>query len=114
MISRRTERQETRMKSRILYTKPSITSREVSDATDAAITPRTRAILAVHIHGNMCDMSAPLAIGERNEIPIVEDAAEALGSVEWPRGWFDRSIWRILFSWHQDGDDRRRWHFRHL
>jgi len=48
--------------------------------TEAAITPRTKAIVAVHIYGNMCDMPALLAIGARHGIPIVEDAAEALGS----------------------------------
>jgi perosamine synthetase len=48
---------------------------------EAAITPRTKAILAVHLYGNLCDMDALLAIGARHGIPIVEDAAEALGSV---------------------------------
>ncbi|GDX96520.1 glutamine--scyllo-inositol aminotransferase [Planctomycetia bacterium] len=48
---------------------------------EAAITPRTRAIIAVHIYGNLCDMDRLLAIGERHGIPVVEDAAEAIGSV---------------------------------
>jgi perosamine synthetase len=52
---------------------------------EAAITPRTRAILAVHLYGNMCDMSALLAVGARHGIPIVEDAAEAIGSA-WQGG----------------------------
>lgn len=47
---------------------------------EAAITPRTRAILAVHIYGNLCDMDALLDIGRRHGIPVIEDAAEALGS----------------------------------
>jgi len=47
---------------------------------EAAITARTRAILAVHLYGNMCDLAALLAIGQRHGIPIVEDAAQALGS----------------------------------
>jgi len=47
---------------------------------EAAITPRTKAILAVHIYGNMCDMAALLDIGRRHNLPIVEDAAEAIGS----------------------------------
>jgi perosamine synthetase len=45
-----------------------------------AITPRTKAIIAVHLYGNLCDMSALLAIGEKHGIPIIEDAAEAIGS----------------------------------
>lgn len=48
---------------------------------EAAITPRTKAIIAVHIYGNLCDMDRLLAIGERHGIPVVEDAAEAIGSV---------------------------------
>ena len=50
------------------------------DAAEAAITPRTRAIIAVHLYGNVCDMDRLLAIGERHGIAIVEDAAEAIGS----------------------------------
>jgi perosamine synthetase len=49
-------------------------------AVEAAITPRTKAILAVHLYGNLCDMDALLAIGARHGIPVVEDAAEAIGS----------------------------------
>lgn len=48
---------------------------------EAAITPRTKAILAVHLYGNLCDMDRLLAIGEKHGIPIIEDAAEAIGSV---------------------------------
>ena len=47
---------------------------------EAAITPRTKAIIAVHLYGNLCDMDSLFAIGARRRIPIVEDAAEALGS----------------------------------
>ena len=47
---------------------------------EAAITPRTKAILAVHLYGNLCDMDRLLAIGARHGIPVIEDAAEAIGS----------------------------------
>ena len=47
---------------------------------EAAITPRTKAILAVHLYGNLCDMERLLAIGEQYGIPVIEDAAEAIGS----------------------------------
>jgi perosamine synthetase len=50
------------------------------DLAEAAITPRTKAILAVHLYGNLCDMDRLLAIGERYSIPVIEDAAEAIGS----------------------------------
>ena len=51
-------------------------------AAARAITPRTRAIIATHIYGNLCDMEALLELGRRAGVPIVEDAAEAIGS-EW-------------------------------
>ena len=47
---------------------------------EEAITPRTKAIIAVHLYGNLCDMDALNAIGKRHGVPIVEDAAEAIGS----------------------------------
>ncbi len=47
---------------------------------EAAITPRTKAIMAVHLYGSMCDMNRLLDIGESHGIAIVEDAAEAIGS----------------------------------
>ena len=50
------------------------------DLVEAAITPRTKAILAVHLYGNLCDMERLLAIGEKRGIPVIEDAAEAIGS----------------------------------
>lgn len=50
-------------------------------AVEAAITKRTKAILAVHVYGNLCDLEALFEIGRRHGIPVIEDAAEALGSV---------------------------------
>lgn len=48
---------------------------------EAAITPRTKAIVAVHLYGNLCDMDALLDLGRRRAIPVIEDAAEAIGSI---------------------------------
>jgi perosamine synthetase len=48
---------------------------------EAAITPQTKAIVAVHIYGNLCDMNSLKEISERYGIPLIEDAAEALGSI---------------------------------
>lgn len=48
---------------------------------EAAITPKTKAIIATHLYGNLCDMDALLALGEKYGIPVIEDAAEAIGSV---------------------------------
>jgi perosamine synthetase len=50
------------------------------DLVEAAITPRTKAILAVHLYGNLCNMERLLAIGEAHGISVIEDAAEAIGS----------------------------------
>ncbi|WP_258398422.1 DegT/DnrJ/EryC1/StrS family aminotransferase [Herbaspirillum rubrisubalbicans] len=50
-------------------------------AVEQAITPRTKAILAVHLYGNLCDMDRLLDIGRRHAIPVIEDAAEAVGSM---------------------------------
>jgi perosamine synthetase len=48
---------------------------------EAAITPKTKAIIAVHLYGNLCEMSELMAIGEKYGIPVIEDAAEAIGSI---------------------------------
>jgi perosamine synthetase len=51
------------------------------DKVEAAITPRTKAILAVHLYGNLCEMDRLIAIGKKHGIPVIEDAAEAIGSI---------------------------------
>ncbi len=47
---------------------------------EAAITPRTKAIMAVHLYGNLCDMAALSALADKHGIALIEDAAEAIGS----------------------------------
>lgn len=51
------------------------------DLVEAAITPRTRAIVAVHLYGNLCEIDRLLEIGGKHGIPVIEDSAEAIGSV---------------------------------
>jgi perosamine synthetase len=51
------------------------------EKVEAAITSRTKAIIVVHLYGNLCDMDRLLAIGKKYGIPVIEDAAEAIGSV---------------------------------
>jgi perosamine synthetase len=48
---------------------------------EEAITDKTKAIIAVHLYGNLCDMKSLLEIGQRHNIPVIEDAAEAIGSI---------------------------------
>jgi dTDP-4-amino-4,6-dideoxygalactose transaminase len=50
------------------------------DAVAAAVTPRTAAIMPVHLWGGICDMEALGAIAERHGLAIVEDAAQAMGT----------------------------------
>jgi perosamine synthetase len=51
------------------------------ESVEKSITPRTKAIIAVDLYGNMPLMNELMAISNRHGIPLVEDAAEALGSV---------------------------------
>jgi dTDP-4-amino-4,6-dideoxygalactose transaminase len=44
---------------------------------EAAITPRTRAIIPVHLGGNVCDLDAMISIATRHNIPLIEDACQA-------------------------------------
>lgn len=45
---------------------------------EAAITPKTRAIIVVHLHGRPCNMDAIIDIASRNNLLVIEDAAHAI------------------------------------
>ncbi|WP_298292361.1 DegT/DnrJ/EryC1/StrS aminotransferase family protein, partial [Thiomonas sp.] len=48
---------------------------------EAAITPRTKALLPVHLAGLPCDLDAIYAIAQRHGLRVIEDAAQAIGSL---------------------------------
>lgn len=50
-------------------------------AAAAAVTPRTRALMPVHLTGRVADMPAFQALAQRHGLAIVEDAAQAVGSM---------------------------------
>jgi perosamine synthetase len=50
------------------------------DLIEAAITPRTKAIMPVHLYGYPCDMQAIMAIAERHGLAVIEDSAQAVGA----------------------------------
>ena len=47
---------------------------------EAAITPKTKAVLPVHLYGHTCNMDEIMKICQRHNIPLIEDAAQAHGS----------------------------------
>jgi perosamine synthetase len=44
---------------------------------ERCIGPQTKAIVVVHVYGNVCDMDAVVALAARHQLPVVEDVAEA-------------------------------------
>ena len=51
-----------------------------ADKIEAAITNRTKAILAVHLYGQACDMTKIMAIAQRHNLRVVEDCAQSHGN----------------------------------
>jgi dTDP-4-amino-4,6-dideoxygalactose transaminase len=50
------------------------------DAAERAITPRTKALLPVHLNGRVCRMDRILSLAQRHGLVVIEDAAQALGA----------------------------------
>jgi dTDP-4-amino-4,6-dideoxygalactose transaminase len=50
------------------------------EAAEAAITERTRAVIPVDLFGQMADMAAFRALGDRRGLPVIEDSAQAIGA----------------------------------
>lgn len=47
---------------------------------EAAVTPRAKAILAVHLYGQACDMTALMAVAQKHGLKVVEDCAQSHGN----------------------------------
>jgi len=47
---------------------------------EKAITPKTKAIIVVHLYGNICEMDEIMAIAKKYNLYVIEDSAEAIGS----------------------------------
>jgi len=56
------------------------------EQVERAITPRTRALLPVHLNGRICDMDRLLPIAARHGLSVIEDAAQAIGARHRGRG----------------------------
>lgn len=50
------------------------------EEVEALITPKTKAIIPVHLYGHLCDMDALLDISSKHGIPIIEDACQAVSA----------------------------------
>ena len=52
------------------------------DVADAArrITPKTKAVIPVHLYGQACDMDGVLALAKQHKLKIIEDCAQAIGA----------------------------------
>lgn len=50
-------------------------------AIEAAITPRTKAIIPVHLYGQPCDMDAIMDIAHRHNLRVIEDCCQAIGAL---------------------------------
>jgi dTDP-4-amino-4,6-dideoxygalactose transaminase len=56
------------------------------DAIESGIGPRTRAIVPVHLHGHLADLSRVMPIAERHGLVVVEDCAQAHGAIDLATG----------------------------
>jgi len=51
------------------------------DLIEKAVTPKTRAIIPVHLYGQISEMDEIMQVADKNNLPVIEDAAQAVGSL---------------------------------
>lgn len=65
-----------------VFVEPDIRTFNINPALiESAITPKTRAIMPVHLYGQPCDMDPIMAIAKKHDLRIVEDCAQAHGAI---------------------------------
>ncbi|PZF72040.1 DegT/DnrJ/EryC1/StrS family aminotransferase [Taibaiella soli] len=64
-----------------IFVEPDINTYNINPANiEAAISPRTKAIMPVHLYGQTCEMDAIMAIAEKHGLYVIEDNAQSQGS----------------------------------
>ena len=58
-----------------------------AETIEAALSPRTKAIVVTHLFGNPCDMTAIMALAASRGIPVIEDCSQAFGAT-----WDDKPV----------------------
>ncbi len=75
----------------------------------AAVTPRTKAVLPVHLTGRPCDMDPILEVAEERSLPVIEDCSQAvMGGVQGTPGRLLRRHWLLQPAPTQDLERLRR------
>lgn len=63
-----------------VFVEPDVYDNIDADRIEAAVTGKTRAILAVHLYGQACDMTKIMAIARKYDLKVVEDCAQSHGN----------------------------------
>lgn len=72
----------TQVGAKVVPVEPDIATYNIDpDLIEAAITPRTRAIIVVHLYGQVADIAPIMAIAQRHGIKVLEDCAQSHGAI---------------------------------